>query len=133
MAWQDLHAAPVLVFQRRLLDGAQLVGLLRMGVEVVVELPDRDVGRLPGDLQQRLIRLRVGGQVIRRRFRHELMTTARPLALHSSSGVALWPMGIRAAQEMPPTTPAANIPRRTAVTLRSVTRSLLGLRILTGK
>ena len=44
---RNLQAAPVLEGGQGRLDGAQLVGLLRVLSEVVVELSDRDERRLP--------------------------------------------------------------------------------------
>jgi hypothetical protein len=45
---RHLHAAAVLVVDQGLLDRAQFVGLLRVVVEVAVELSDRDERGLPG-------------------------------------------------------------------------------------
>ena len=62
-----------------------LVGLLRMVLEVPVELPDRDECRLPGEVDQGRIHVRVRGEVPDSHLVTELMVSARPAAVQSSA------------------------------------------------
>ena len=66
-----LHTASVLVVDQRLLDGAHLVGFLRVIAEVAVELPYRDKCRLPGGTSiNAWFTSRMRGEIFRQRRRH---------------------------------------------------------------
>ncbi len=66
---RNLHAAPILEGAEWRLNRADRIRLIRVGVGVVLELPDGDEGRLPGGVDQRLVgvgvRREVGGQLLR--------------------------------------------------------------------
>ena len=56
---RNLQATPVLEVGQGRVDGPDLVGLLRVLSEIPVDLSDRHERRLPGDIDQRLVRVGV--------------------------------------------------------------------------